>query len=269
MKKIYTLILLLPIISFAQGKTFLDFNNELTPVYPGCEGAENILECYTNKIGMLVRDIVNVDYAVNKAFPDEISIELLVMNHPSGESVVKTVRTSNPELEAFVREALKKLPPVTPPVAYGGDPGTSSNRFTVTLRRDAAKQQYELVMPESTTEKWKKEPHPFAGAITPALFPGCESKAVDKQCNANVFREWLMAAIDGKIKNPVQETVMLRLHFNDKGMLEKPEFETQSAELRKVLEAVLKKFPRITPATMSGKAISTTYALPVYFNIKP
>lgn len=268
MKKLCFLIFLLPVFSFAQGTTFLDFNNERTPIYPGCEGAENVLECYNNKIGMLVRDIVNAGYAVNKTFPDEISIELLVMNHPSGESVLKTLRTGTPELEAFIRETLK-LPPVTPPVAYGAAPGISSNGFFVTLRKDTSKQQYELVLPKSNTEKWKKEPHPFAGAITPALFAGCEGNAADKECNANVFREWLMKKIDRKIKNPVQETVMLRLHFNDKGMLEKPEFETQSAELRKVLEAVLKKFPRITPATMSGKKIGTTYAFPVNFNIKP
>lgn len=265
MKKLCFIFLLLPALSFAQGKTFLDFNNERAPIFPGCEGVENVLECYILKIGGIVCNAVNAR-PINGA--DELLIEIRIMTHPTGESVVQKIKAPNPEIESISTEALKNLPLVTPPVSHSENPGSVSEGFFVRLRKKAGSSKYEVVI-NGSTEKWKKEPHPFAGAMTPALFPGCESRADDKNCNANQFREWLMKEIEGKIKSGVQETVMVRLHFNDTGRLEKYEFKTQSSDLRKTLEAALKKFPRITPATMSGKKIGTTYAIPVYFDLKP
>lgn len=84
MKNLAAFLLILFAFTAYSQKTFLDFRNESTPTYPGCENAENKEDCYRQKVGELVLEKVNSENAVNAFKQDRIEIQLMIRNEVSG-----------------------------------------------------------------------------------------------------------------------------------------------------------------------------------------
>lgn len=160
MKSKFTLLLLLlTLASFAQKRTFLDYSNESTPTYPGCENAESKQDCYIEKVGGHILEKINKYNRTTPLNIEEIKINVTIYNKETGKSTYK-VEIENEQVKGLALSALKDLPVIKPITDLNGKPTSSSCGFYVILQLNKATKQYEQVI-KSTVEQMKKKPHPF------------------------------------------------------------------------------------------------------------
>ncbi|RDI07018.1 hypothetical protein [Flavobacterium sp. AG291] len=259
-------ILLFTFISSAQSKTFLDYRNESSPTYPGCENSENKSECYTLKISEVIVGKINEYNKTHSIASDKIQINITIGSKEDGSSVLTSLKTVDTTIENLVREAIKGLPNIAPITTPNGTPASSSAGFVITLQKNKDN-NFVLVIPPSNTNKWKSEPHPFPMKIENAHFKECpmEDKFVTV-CFQEHFIKWLIDEMGDKFDDFKGIKAKIRIAVDEKGKVTTKKIDTDSNELKTAIENAFKNFPQMEPGAVNGKISGMIYdIMPITF----
>ena len=105
-------------IAFAQ--------EQVSPVWPGCEDSEDISKCFNQKLSQHVAE--NYEYPMNgnEYIRGKVTVSFDI--NKKGEVVVTSVEGAEPAVNQAAREMLKKIPDMKPGT-LNGEPRVST--FTV------------------------------------------------------------------------------------------------------------------------------------------
>ncbi|MVO08592.1 hypothetical protein GOQ30_05375 [Flavobacterium sp. TP390] len=258
------LLLLFCLSAFSQKKTYLDFMNERTVTFPGCENARDKSECYRRSVGEIILKDLNTVSNFKKigSIQEVIEIQLLLRTEISGETTVLKVDSKHKEIDTIVIETLKKLPQITPIVYL--EPKSSSFGFYVVVKKNNKTGRFEWVERKSKTDL-SKEPYPVPNDFKHAAFKNCDTIKNDYDCFVHSFTEWLVINLGDKIDTFKKERFYIQITIDEKGNLEKKKFTCNSETLKNELEKLFEKFPKLIPAEMKGKKTKISYSIPVTF----
>jgi hypothetical protein len=266
MKPIFTLLLLLfTTVSFSQRKTFLDFRNESTAIYPGCENAENKEDCYREKVGALILEEINKSNTAKSLGLEEFSIKVTIFSKASGEAPFEA-ETDNERIKGLAVSALEKLPAIIPINDLSGKPASSSYGFFVSFKKNNNTKQYEQVI-KSATEDMKKKPHPFPMVIEHAHFKDCSAEdEFVSACFEDKFIIWITEEIGNELESLKGTKAKIKVAVDKEGNVSVNKIETSSDKLKKVLEKAFINFPKIKPAVINGQTSGIVYdIMPISF----
>ncbi|WP_324721613.1 energy transducer TonB [Salinimicrobium sp. HB62] len=102
---------------------------QTSPVWPGCEDAEDKSECFNEKLNAHVREHYEYPMKDNEYIRGQVKVSFDV--NEKGEVVVKSVEGSEPLVNEAAREMLEKIPDMEPGT-LNGEP--DSRNFTTTYR---------------------------------------------------------------------------------------------------------------------------------------
>jgi hypothetical protein len=129
-------------VSFSQ--TPKEFVNRITPVYPGCDNAEDRHKCYVLGVGRLIVAELNENKYEG---PKHLEIELLVRTENDGKSTLLKIKSKGTGSvpEKMAGAALKKMPLVKPIKSMKGKSESSSTGFFVIADWNEDTKKYEQV----------------------------------------------------------------------------------------------------------------------------
>lgn len=102
---------------------------QTSPVWPGCEDAEDPSECFNEKLNAHVKKHYEYPMKDNEYIRGEVTVSFDV--NEEGVVVVKSVEGSEPLVNAAARKMLEKIPDMKPGT-LNGEPDTRN--FTTTYR---------------------------------------------------------------------------------------------------------------------------------------
>jgi TonB family protein len=102
---------------------------QTSPVWPGCEDAEDKSECFNEKLNAHVRENYEYPMKQNAYVRGEVKVSFNI--NEEGKVVVNSVEGSEPLVNEAAREMLKKIPDMKPGT-LNGEP--DSRNFTTTYR---------------------------------------------------------------------------------------------------------------------------------------
>lgn len=265
MKSKFTLLaLLLTLNMSAQKRTFLDYRNEATPTYPGCENAENKEDCFREKVGGLILEKINKYNSTTPLNTEDIKINVTIYNKETGESTYKVV-IENEKIKELALSALKDLPVIEPITDLNGNPVTSSYGFYVILQLNKTTKQYEQVI-KSTTQEMKKKPHPFPMKIEDAHFKDCpkEDQFVTT-CFQEKFNQWITKEMGDKLNSFKGQKAKIKLTIDEEGKVSVSGIKTDSEKLEAAIKKAFNNFPQMEPAVVNDNISKMTYDVPISF----
>ncbi|GAA4314822.1 hypothetical protein GCM10023115_27810 [Pontixanthobacter gangjinensis] len=121
MKKLFV------ITCFLLGGISLSLAQQTSPVWPGCENAEDVKKCFNQKLSQHVSD--NYEYPQNEAgeyIRGKVTISFDI--NKEGDVVVNSIEGDKPEVKQAAREMINKIPKMKPGT-LNGEP--DSRTFTV------------------------------------------------------------------------------------------------------------------------------------------
>lgn len=102
---------------------------QTSPVWPGCEDAEDKTECFNEKLNAHVREHYEYPMKNNAYVRGQVKVSFDI--NKKGEVVVKSVEGSEPLVNEAARNMLEKIPDMEPGT-LNGEPDTRN--FTSTYR---------------------------------------------------------------------------------------------------------------------------------------
>lgn len=248
-------------------KTYLDFVNESTIIYPGCEDAVNKAECLSMKVGELIAAAINERHKTEPFADALIKIKITLRSEASGALLASNIETNDSLAVAIAGIALERLPSVKPFTDESGDNVASTHNFIITLQRDYHTNAYVLVQ-NTKTHEWLKMPHPFV--VQHAVFEGCvpEDKFLS-QCFWEHFNVWRAEALEtGNFAKFAGQKARLVIQVSADGIAElytvegPPKLRTA---VEKAAESGWGTFPKMLPATLNGQLSHMNYTIPITF----
>jgi outer membrane biosynthesis protein TonB len=106
-------------ISFAQAQ-------QTSPVWPGCEDAEDVSACFNEKLSQHVRKHYKYPMEGNEYVRGKVTVSFNV--NEDGEVVINSIEGNEPAVNAAARTMLEKIPDMKPGT-LNGEP--DSRNFTV------------------------------------------------------------------------------------------------------------------------------------------
>lgn len=102
---------------------------QTSPVWPGCEGAEDVAECFNEKLAAHVTKNYEYPMEGNEYVRGTVTVSFNI--NEKGEVVVNSVEGDEPKVNQAAREMLEKIPDMKPGT-LNGEP--DSRNFTSTYR---------------------------------------------------------------------------------------------------------------------------------------
>ena len=105
-------------------------SQQTSPVWPGCENAEDLSACFNEKLNQHVRE--NYEYPMNdnnEYVRGQVKISFDI--DENGEVVINSIEGSKPEVNQAAREMISKIPKMKPGTLQG-EP--DARTFTSTYR---------------------------------------------------------------------------------------------------------------------------------------
>ncbi len=100
---------------------------QTSPVWPGCEGSENLKACFNQQLSKHVQE--NYEYPMNEDneyVRGKVTVSFDI--DENGEVVVNSIKGSKPAVNAAAREMIEKIPDMKPGTLNGE---RDSRTFTV------------------------------------------------------------------------------------------------------------------------------------------
>ena len=117
------------ITCFLFGGVVVSQAQQTSPVWPGCEGKEDLSKCFNEKLNAHVREHYEYPMKDNEYIRGKVTVSFDI--NEKGEVVVKSVEGPKPEVNAAAREMLEKIPDMKPGT-LNGEP--DSRNFTSTYQ---------------------------------------------------------------------------------------------------------------------------------------
>lgn len=269
MKKSLILISLVLIntFSFGQERTFLDQMNESTPVFLGCENAENKSECYRLKISNIVLDEMNKkENLVNfDDFNGTKEIRITLRNEINGEITLLENKADDTKIEDVVKRALKNLPLIRPIVSFRDkEPKTATESFIIVIEKKSNNQKFELVY-KKTKQDFLYKPSKNTNNTKNVVIEGCERESMNYDCFYIKLNNFISKNIDYKIVN--NQRIILQIKFDKNGKIDEKSFNCSVKKYRKYFLKMFESLVVIEPAEFNGEKIDMTYSIPVQINV--
>jgi outer membrane biosynthesis protein TonB len=102
---------------------------QTSPVWPGCEDAEDKAKCYNEKLSAHVREHYEYPMKDNEYIRGQVKVSFDI--NENGEVVVNSVEGPKPLVNEAARKMLEKIPDMKPGTLKG-EP--SSRNFTTTFK---------------------------------------------------------------------------------------------------------------------------------------
>lgn len=118
---------LVVIACFLLGGISLTNAQQTSPVWPGCEGSDDIKKCFNQKLSQHVSE--NYEYPQNDAgeyIRGKVTISFDI--NKNGEVVVNSIEGSEPQVNQAAKEMILKIPKMEPGTLNGE---ADSRTFTV------------------------------------------------------------------------------------------------------------------------------------------
>ena len=258
------LFLFLPLTTFAQ-QSELDYTNAHTPIFPGCELAENRYECYVSSFGAIISDFLNKYQKAHPLAAETIDIELMVITNADGSSKIIKLKTVDATVKSITEAALENIPKVYPVTTPEGDFAGSSLGFWIKLRKNETTGQYQPII-ISQTEKWLGKSSPMPMKIVDAAFPEPDIPPSLRSRFIYNCADWFISKLSPEaITEAKGQTLMLKITIDESGNLYSHEVFTTLATIKKESETILKDFPQVEPSTVDGNPHKATYMVPLNF----
>lgn len=119
----------LVITCFLFGGLAVSQAQQTSPVWPGCEEAENKSKCFNEKLAQHVRNNYEYPMKDNEYIRGKVTVSFDVTE--TGEVVVKSVEGPKPEVNEAARKMFEKIPNMKPGT-LNGEP--DSRTFTSTYQ---------------------------------------------------------------------------------------------------------------------------------------
>ncbi len=253
--------------SFSQEKSYLDFINNMTPVFPGCEKSEDKSLCYNTNFGNLIIAQINEENTRKQIDISRIEIELLIRTEANGKSTILKSKTKDTLIQKLVDSALEKIPLVQPLYSETTkEYVTSSQGLIVVIHKNIRDNIFELYSPKRKFDLSSK-PFPITKITKHIGFQDCENENAENfsKCFQEKFKMWLKKNIKNNLKEHLQgQKAKLKLTFDRNGNLTYT-IVSETAEIKEELAQVLKTFPKVKPAESNDEKISVSYSIPVAF----
>lgn len=255
------------LISVAQEKSYLDFINNMTPIFPGCEKAKDKSKCYNENIGNLILFRINEENNIKPFEISKIEIKLLIRTENTGKSTILRLETKDSLIKRLVNSALEKIPIVKPLYSETTKEYVASSKgFSILIQKNKETNLFELYTPKNKNDLSLK-PYPNTKITKHIDFYNCENGEADNfsKCFNEQLKIWLENNIENKSKNNLKgQSAILKLTFDKTGSLTSV-VTSNSNELKNILMKTLKTFPKVKPAESNGQKISISYSIPISF----
>lgn len=120
---------LMTVVCFIFGGIAVSQAQQTSPVWPGCEDAEDVKECFDEKLAAHVRENYEYPMEGNEYVRGTVTVSFDI--NEKGEVVIKSVEGDEPKVNQAARELLEKIPDMKPGT-LNGEP--DSRNFTSTYR---------------------------------------------------------------------------------------------------------------------------------------
>ena len=117
------------VICFLFGGIAASQAQQTSPVWPGCEDAEDVGECFNKKLADHVRSTYEYPMEGNEYIRGTVTVSFDI--NEKGEVVIKSVEGKEPKVNQAAREMLEKIPDMKPGT-LNGEP--DYRNFTSTYR---------------------------------------------------------------------------------------------------------------------------------------
>lgn len=117
---------LMLVVCFLFGGIAVSQAQQTSPVWPGCEDAEDVSDCFNKKLSQHVREHYVYPMENNKYIRGKVTVSFDV--NKEGEVVIKSIEGDEPAVNKAARAMLEKIPDMKPGT-LNGKPDTRN--FTV------------------------------------------------------------------------------------------------------------------------------------------
>lgn len=253
-------------IIYCQEKSYLDFINEITPIYPGCEYSVDKSECYKFKIGDLIKREINKkeNLLLLSNYKGVLEINLALRNEIDGNTTIISIKNVEKKIENIVIKSLENLPLIQPVVNFReGQSKSSSISFYIVLEKKANSKNFELVNRKSK-DNLSKMPSPNPDKIKNILLKDCVDDDLNNDCFYIKIKDFILNNIEQQVAEKIKgEKFILIVKFDNKGNFLKQNFECSLAKYEDYFVKILDNLIVLKPAQLNGKNIEITYSIPV------
>ncbi len=113
-----------------------------------------------------------------------------------------------------------------------------------------------------------------AMADTPVVYPGCEGSAVEiRACSIDKFKKFIKGNIDPDLArnlnlSPGAHPIRSLVRIDTDGVVSVLKVQAKQEGLEKEMIRIVKKLPKMTPATKGGKPVSVSFIVPIDYEVR-
>lgn len=111
-------------------------------------------------------------------------------------------------------------------------------------------------------------------ADTPVVYPGCAGSAEEiRACSIGKFRNFLKSNIDPDLASnlnlsPGSYPIRSLVKIDKDGVVSVLKIQAKEKALEKEMLRIVKKLPKMTPATKGGKPVSVSFIVPIDYEVR-
>ncbi|MEZ4839910.1 hypothetical protein [Flavobacterium sp.] len=248
---------------FSQEKSYLDYINETTAIYPGCENSIDKSECYRLKIGKLIQNEINKQESLND-FLGILEINLALRNEMDGKISIISIKNVDKKIEDIVINSFENLPLIQPIVDFrDGESKASSISFYVVLEKNENSNRFDLVNRKSKVDL-SKVPSPNPDKIRNVILKGCSEESLNNDCFYLKINEFILNNLEKQVVENIKgKKFIVKIKFDKNGKFLKKHFDCSLENYKDYFIEMFETLVIIKPAELNGEKIDITYSIPI------
>ncbi|WP_240729743.1 M56 family metallopeptidase [Flavobacterium sp. ASW18X] len=235
------------------------------PVFPGCESAADKRACFQENIQNHIRKHFNYPL---EAQEQNIQGRVAIMFTIQEDGTIGNIEKRGPHalLENEAVRIIERLPKMEPG-KHKGKVVSVPFSIPITFRL-----QEEHGIDNAIAQFSKRDANwiPFMEIENPPVFPGCEDAADARACfNENIInhiKKHFNYPQEAKEKG-IQGRVAIRFVINTKGEIIDIQKRGPSPILEAEAERIIKRLPKMQPASNNGELADVAYSIPITFKL--
>ena len=238
---------------------------EKVPVFPGCEDAENMRDCFQQQMQKHIGTNFNYpEEAIEKGIQGRVNIMFIIQK----DGTIGNVRMRSPDkiLEAEAARIISLLPKLVPG-EHKGKKVRVPFSIPITFKLEGKREG----------EKTWKENHdgmvdvPFAIIEVVPVFPGCEDASDMRAC----FNEKLQQHIAKNFRYPkeaqengIEGRVNVLFIIQEDGSIGNVRMRGPDKILEDEAARIISLLPQMIAGENGGEKVRVPFAIPIYFNLQ-
>ncbi len=260
------LLIVINFLGYSQDKTYQEFINDITPIYPGCENSKDKSECYRLKVGKSI--LTSFNKADNLVKLNNINgvleIKITLRNEINGNTSILKVENVNDIVKNLVQESLEKLPLIQPITSFrDGESKVSSSTFFIIIEKKKEANYFEQVIRKSKQD-YSKIPSPNPDKIKQVLIENCESEERSSDCFYLTIKQYIINKLDKNIIDEIRgQKFYLKIKIDKNGKIETNSFECSLNDKKEIFLKLIESLKVKKAAELNNENIDMTYSIPI------